>query len=113
MNDGGNPLAACVDATTKRQLADFLGIYSKDKTAAAHYEKPPFADTYWFYLFASKPQGGDGGTDNRNTRKKHEEMKLKHIIIAVMATLVTACGNTPETKRTTLVSRRYSPDYCG
>ena len=26
-------------------------------------------------------------------------MKLKHIIIAVMATLVTACGNT----------RRYSP----
>lgn len=71
MNDAGNPLAACVDATTKRQLTDFLGIYSKDKAAAAHYEKPPFADTYWFYLFASKPQGGEGGADNNATPGKN------------------------------------------
>ncbi len=26
-------------------------------------------------------------------------MKLKHIIIAVMATLVTACGNTPRNEK--------------
>ncbi len=69
MNDGGNPLAACVDATTKkRQLADFLGIYSRTRPRR-HTMKSPFADTYWFYLFASKPQGGDGGADNNNTRK--------------------------------------------
>lgn len=40
-------------------------------------------------------------------------MKLKHIIIAVMATLVTACGNTPRNEKNDTREPQIFPDYCG
>ena len=40
-------------------------------------------------------------------------MKLKHIIIAVMATLVTACGNTPKNEKNDTREPQIFPDYCG
>ncbi len=71
MNDRANPLAACVDNTTKQQLGGFLDIYTKDKAAASHYDRPPYADTYWFYLFASKPQTDpDAAPGNATPDKK-------------------------------------------
>lgn len=63
MKTPGNRLAALVDHTTRQQMHDFLDIYAKDSAAASHYDNPPFADTYWFYLFGSNTTAAQGGAE--------------------------------------------------
>ena len=60
MKAPGSRLAELIDPTTRQQMRDFLDIYMRDSSAAAHYDTPPFADTYWFYLFGTKTQASEG-----------------------------------------------------
>lgn len=70
MKDPQNRLRECIDQTTTQQFSEFIDTYAKNKTAAAEYDNPPFADTYWFYLFAAQTQGNNQPQNNNAATDK-------------------------------------------